>query len=36
MCATAVDPVFIPRQRVHERLDEQPKGMRFIELKFLE
>src|SRR5205809_5730477 len=33
MRAAAVDAIFVPRKRVHERLDEQPKRMRFIQLE---
>src|SRR5690349_3563334 len=34
--AAAVDAVLVPRQRIHERLDEQPERMRFIKLKLFE
>ena len=36
MCAAAVDAVFVPGRRVHERLDEKAKGVRLVHLEFLE
>jgi hypothetical protein len=34
--ATAVDPVFVPRPRVHEGLDEKTKRIGFVQLEFAE
>src|ERR1035441_6150113 len=36
MRAAAVNPVFIPCQRVHKRLDEKPERMRLVQFKLLE
>ncbi len=36
MRAAAINPVLVPGQRVHEGLDEQPEGVRLVELKLLE
>jgi len=34
--AAAINAIFVPRQRVHERFDEQPECMRLVQFKFLE
>ena len=34
--AAAVNAVLVPRRRVHERLDEQPERVRFVQLELLE
>lgn len=36
MGATAVNAVFVPRCSVHERLDEEPERVRFVQLELLE
>ena len=36
MRAAAIDSIFIPGPRVHERFDEQPEGRLFIELKVVQ
>ena len=36
MRTTTIDAVLVPGQRVHERFDEQPKCMRFIQFKLFE
>ena len=34
--AAAVNAVFVPRRGVHERFDEEPERVRFVELELLE
>src|SRR5205814_7419357 len=36
MRAATIDPILIPRERVHERLDEEPKRMAFVQFELLE
>src|SRR6267154_756935 len=36
MCAAAINPVLVPRPRIHEGLDEKPEGVGLIEFKLLQ
>ena len=36
MRAATIDPILIPRERVHEWLDEEPKRMAFVQFELLE